>query len=115
MKSKEIKINIEVNILGTRFSVSVPFSKQDTVRAIETEMKAYLKRLMETHPTRSVAECMAMMAYHYASGLFAVNARYEADMSEAEELLRDAAKICGGDNNDDPDDGFGEYGQYDGY
>ncbi|MDE7346592.1 MAG: cell division protein ZapA [Muribaculaceae bacterium] len=115
MKSNETKINIDVNIYGTRFSVVVPFSKQDAVRATETQMKAYLKSLKETHPTRSLAECMAMMAYHYASNLFAVNARYEADRAEAEELLRDAAKICGEDTVGDTDNGsdeFSEFGEY---
>ena len=115
MKSKETKINIEVNLYGTRFSVVVPFSKQDTVRATETQMKAYLKTLRETHPTRSMAECMAMMAYHYASGLFAANARYEADRAEAEDLLRDVAKICDEDISGTPDNGsgdFSEFGEY---
>ena len=115
MESKETKINIEVNLYGTRFSVVVPFSKQDAVRATETQMKAYLKNLRETHHTKSLAECMAMMAYHYASNFFAANAEHEADRAEAMDLLKDAARMCGDEMPDAQDDAtrdFSEFGEY---
>ncbi len=112
MKSKETTINIEVNLLGTRFSVAVPFSRQDAVRATETQMKAYLKSLKETHSTKSVAECMAMMAYHYASNFFALNAQREADTAAAEDLLADAARLCGEKGPDELDFGDSEYGVF---
>ncbi|MDE6380322.1 MAG: cell division protein ZapA [Muribaculaceae bacterium] len=115
MKTKEKKTNIEVNIYGTRFSVVVPFSEQDAVRATETQMKAYLKGLREIHSTKSPAECMAMMAYHYASNFFALNARMEAETAEAEDLLRDAERLCEGIESDATEDSginrseFGEF------
>ncbi len=112
MKSKETKINIEVNINGIRFSVVVPFSGQDAVRATETQMRAYLKNLMETHSTKNITECMAMMAYHYASNFFATSARREAEIAEAEDLLRDATRLCGEEVQEDPDSTIGEYGDY---
>ncbi len=112
MKSKESKINIEVNIYGTRFSVMVPFKDQDAVRATETQMKAYLKTLRDTHSKKSLTECMAMMAYHYASNFFAMNARLEADTSEAEDLLREAARMLGEDVEEDPGIDRGEFGEY---
>ncbi|MDE7409245.1 MAG: cell division protein ZapA [Muribaculaceae bacterium] len=112
MKSKENKINIEVNLNGTRFTVVVPFSGQDAVRATETEMRAYLKDLREKHSTKSLAECMAMMAYNYASGYFALKARHEADIAEAEDLLRDAAHMCGEVDRVDIDSEFGEFSEY---
>ncbi len=112
MKSKETKINIEVNIYGTRFSVVVPFSGQDAVRATEAQMKAYLKKLRETHSKKSISECMAMMAYHYASNFFALNAQREADSAEAEDLLRDAARLCGEDVTENPDTGHEEFGEF---
>ncbi len=109
MKSKETKINIEVNLYGTRFSVAVPFSQQDNVRATETEMKAYLKRLRDTHSRKSLPECMAMMAYHYASEYFALNALHEAATSEAEDLLRDTAQLLGEEPQESEDWEFGDY------
>ena len=112
MKSNETKINIEVNLHGTRFSVSVPFSGQDAVRATETQMKAYLKHLRETHSKKNITECMAMMAYHYASNFFALNARLEADTAEAEELLRDALRLTGEALTDDLVGGAGEFGEF---
>ena len=112
MKSKETKINIEVNLYGTRFSVVVPFSGQDAVRATETQMKAYLKNLRETHSKKSMTECMAMMAYHYASNFFAATAQREADTAEAEELLREALRLTGEAQYDDLDADTGEFGVY---
>ena len=112
MKSKESKINIEVNIYGTRFSVSVPFSEQDSVRSTESEMKAFLKQLRDTHSRKSLPECMAMMAYHYASNYFALRALQETEYSEAEELLRDAARLLGEDVPEDRDDDNWEIGVY---
>ena len=100
MESKEKRINIEVNIYGTRFSLNVPFSGQDAVRATETQMKAYLKHLRETHSTKNITECMAMMAYHYASNFFALNAQREKDAAEAEDLLADAIRLCGGEDTE---------------
>lgn len=102
MKSKET-INIEVNIYGTRFSVVVPFSEQDAVRATETQMKAYLKKLRDSHSTKTIAECMAMMAYHYASNFFAAAAQREADSAEAEDLLRDTSRLLGEGEDADAD------------
>ncbi|MDE6510839.1 MAG: cell division protein ZapA [Muribaculaceae bacterium] len=112
MKSKESKINIEVNIFGSRFSVQVPFSEQDAVRATETQMKNYLKMLRDTHSRKSITECMAMMAYHYASNFFALNARLEADTAEAEELLRDASRLLREDTLDEPETDRQEFGEY---
>ena len=113
MKSKESKINIEVNIYGSRFSVQVPFAEQDAVRATETQMKAYLKSLRDTHSRKNITECMAMMAYHYASNFFALRARLEADTAEAEDLLRDVSRMLGEDISEEPEDfdrqEFGEY------
>ena len=111
MKSKESKINIEVNILGTRFSVMVPFSDQDAVRATETQMKAYLKGLRDRYSTKSLTECMAMMAYNYASGYFALKAQLEADTAEAEALLSDSVMMLGEDT-EGPVTDRRQYGEY---
>ena len=112
MESKETKINIEVNIYGTRFTVTVPFSGQDAVRATETQMKAYFKSLRNAHSKKGPTECMAMMAYHYASNFFALNAQREADTAEAEDLLREARKMCGNDSEEDSGIDRSEFGEY---
>ena len=112
MKSTETKINIEVNIHGTRFSVVVPFSRQDSVRATETQMKAYLKGLREQHPTKSVTECMAMMAYHYASNFFAESARQAAATAEAEQLLSDAMRLLGEEARAESEPDRAEFGEF---
>ncbi len=112
MKSKETKINIEVNIYGTRFSVAVPFSQQDSVRETESEMKTYLKRLRDTHSRKSLPECMAMMAYHYASEYCALKALHEAEASEADDLLRDTAQMLGEDSPEPQDSKDWEFEDY---
>lgn len=111
MKSKE-RINIDVNIFGTRFSVVVPFSDQDAVRATESQMKAYLTSLRARHATKNITECMAMMAYHYASNFFALNAQREADTAEAEDLLADVARLCGDKRPEEPAIDRTEYGEF---
>lgn len=112
MKSKET-INIEVNIYGTRFSVVVPFSDQDAVRATETQMKAYLMKLRNQHSKKTIAECMAMMAYHYASNFFATKAQLEKDTAEAEDLLRELSRQLGEEETDDPETlRGGEFGEF---
>ena len=104
---------MEVNILGTRFTVSVPFSGQDAVRATESQMKAYYqKNLRERYSTKSIAECMAMMAYHYASNFFALSSQLESDTAEAEDLLRDASRLCGDEGTEDPEVGTFEFGEF---
>ena len=112
MKSTETKINIEVNIYGTRFSVVVPFSRQDSVRATETQMKAYLQGLRAQHPMKSITECMAMMAYHYASNFFATSARQEADAAEAEQLLSDAMRLLGEETRAEDEPDRAEFGEF---
>lgn len=113
MKSKEKKINIDVNISGTRFSVSVPFSEQDAVRSTETEMKINLKTLRDKYSRKTLPECLAMMAFDYASKFFALKALHEADASEAENLLRDTARLLGEDDTqENPDTDDWEFGHY---
>ncbi|MDE5849786.1 MAG: cell division protein ZapA [Muribaculaceae bacterium] len=112
MKSKETKINIDVNIYGTRFSVSVPFSEQDAVRATESEMKAYLKHLRDAHSRKSLPECLAMMAYHYAAEFFALRALHDAEASEAEDLLSDTERLLGEHDGEEPDNDRREFGEF---
>lgn len=112
MNSKEIKTNIEVNIYGTRFTVTVPLSGQDSVRATETEMKAYFKKLRDQHQRKSPTECMAMMAYEYAKKYFALRAEHAAVTEEAEDLLRDAALLCGVGGDETPEINREEYGEF---
>lgn len=95
MNSKEIKINIEVNIAGERLNLHVPFSKQDFVRKTESEMKFFLKGLREKFPGKGQKEMLAMMAYHYASNYFGLAEQRESEIEEAEDLLREAERLCG--------------------
>lgn len=93
MNSKEIKFNIEVNIAGERFSLSVPLMKQDFVRKVEAEMEFCLKEFRKRYPGKGQNELLAMMAYHYASNYFALAEQHESEIEEAEKLLREAERL----------------------
>lgn len=109
MNSKEIKFNIEVNIAGERFSLNVPLSKQDFVRKTEAEMEFCLKEFRRRYPGKGQKELLAMLAYHYASNYYAFTEQQEREIEEAEELLREAERLCGDADSEDPKEDAEEF------
>ncbi len=112
MNSKEIKINIEVKIAGERVSLNVPFSKQDFVRKTESEIEYYLKMLKEKFPGKGQKELLAIMTYHYASNYFSLAEHRENEIEEAEELLREAQRLCGDSEGEDAEMDAEEFDMY---
>lgn len=112
MNSKEIKFNIEVNIAGERFSLSVPLMKQDFVRKVEAEMEFCLKEYRSKYPGKGQKELLAMMAYHYASNYFELAEQQVREIEEAEELLKEAERLSGDPEMEAPEDDAEEFDPY---
>ena len=108
MNSKEIKINIEVKIAEERVALRIPFSEQDAVRMIESEIRLLIKELMKKYPAKSQKEILAMATYNYASAYYYLAKQREMEIEEADKLLEDAEKLSGksypGQTEDDADE-----------
>lgn len=101
MKSEEKKIELEVNIGGQRFSVNVPFARQDAVRYTEYELGKIFEDWHKAFPQKTPQELFAMMAYRYASFYFDLMRRHEADTEEAEDLLEEVRRLARGVETDE--------------
>ena len=112
MNYKEVKINIEVNIAGERLSLNVPFPQQDFVRKTESEIKFRLKELRDRFPGKGQKELLAMMVYHYASNYYSLAEIRENEIEEAEQLLKEAAILCGDQEEDSADSAADEFDVY---
>ncbi len=87
------EIIMEVNIAGERFSLSVPFSRQEAVRHTEAEISSLFRKFGETFPKKSPKEILAMVAYRFASSYFDLVEAREKDKKDALELLDMAARL----------------------
>lgn len=79
------KINIEVNIGGEPFTLSVPFQDQERVREVEDEINAIYSQRRHTFPDRSEKKLMAMLLYQYASRLNDLTRKYHKATRLAQE------------------------------
>lgn len=104
MNSKEIKINIEVNIAGERLRLNTPFSRQDQVRRTEAELGLLHRQLQERFPGRGQKELLAMMAYDFASKYFALADQRTEETEEFDRLLEEAGRLCKGESSDADDE-----------
>ncbi len=95
MNSKETKIQIDVKIGEEHISMIVPFSQQDNVRRIESELNLFLKEKKEQQPNRRQSTYLAMAAYDFASKYILLKERYEKESEEAEYLLMEMSKLAG--------------------
>ncbi len=93
MNSKETKIQIDVKIGEEHISMIVPFSQQDNVRRIESELNIFLKEIREQQPNRWQSTYLAMAAYEFASKFILLKERYEKESDEAEDLLMEMSKL----------------------
>lgn len=91
------EIEMEVNIAGERVKLTVPFSRQDAVRETEHTLARFAGELWERHPHSSDKQILAKMAYEFARRYIALKKMRAAELEEAEELLRDALRMCGAD------------------
>ncbi len=112
MKSKETNIKIDVKIGEEWITLTIPFSKQDEVRRIETELNLYLKELKANVHNKGQKTYLAMAAYHFASYYFFLKDQYERESDEAEDLYRELSKLCGDEEEkeeDNPSETFDIY------
>jgi hypothetical protein len=79
-------IDISVNIAGQPLVVTVPFSRQDSVREVEAHIESLLRRWKKEYPNKSEYELMAMLTYQYASYYFAMRERQHNTMGFLEKL-----------------------------
>ncbi len=101
MKSKESKIQIDVKIGEERISMAVPFSQQDDVRRIESELNLFMREIKEKQPNRWPNTYLAMAAYEFASKYFQLKDRYEKESDDAEDLLMEMSRLLSGKENKD--------------
>lgn len=102
MNSKE-KINIEVKIAEERVAFKVPFSEQDAVRMIESEIRLKIKDLKAAYPRKGDNEILAMATYNYASAYYYLARQRKMEIEEAELLLDEAERLCGGADTEQTD------------
>ncbi len=79
--------------------MAVPFSQQDNVRYIESELNIFLKEIRELQPNRWPSTYLAMAAYEFASKYILLKERYEKESEEAEDLLMEMSKLAGAEGS----------------
>lgn len=98
---------MEVNIAGERVKLTVPFSRQSAVRETEFSLRQLAEDLKARSPISSDKQLLARMAYEYARRYYVLKALRESELSEAEDLLDEAKRLCGGQaGQDGPVDEF---------
>ena len=112
MDSKETKIQIDVKVGEEHISMAVPFSQQDDVRRIESELKIYLKELKTRLPNRWQNTYLAMAAYEFASRYFHLRDQYEKESDDAEDLLMEMSKLLNDEDSKDENITLGIFDVY---
>ncbi|MDE6549401.1 MAG: cell division protein ZapA [Muribaculaceae bacterium] len=112
MNSKETKIQIDVKIGEERISMAIPFSQQDFVRSVESELNIFLKETREKLPNRWPSTYLAMAAYEFAKQYFLLKDRYEKESEDAEDLLEEIKKLLGEEDTQEDVLPFDEFDVY---
>lgn len=81
------KIKMFLNIGDQRFSMTVPFAKQDFVRDVESEVDGLYRKWRLSFPSKSDKEILAMVAYQYASFYNELKTQYAEAARKATECL----------------------------
>ncbi len=112
MNSNKSQIQIDVNISEERISMAVPFSEQDNVRRIESELNLFIKELRAAKPNRYPSTYLAWAAYEFAKKYFLLKERYEKESDDAEDLLMEMSKLLGNENDQEDDTPSDEFDVY---
>lgn len=99
MTTNRDNVKIEIFIAGEAVTLTVPYSRQESVRKCESNLNALYAEWCARFPRKTRSELMAMLAYQYASFFQELSERY-ADLSNAlkitsdslEELLEESAE-----------------------
>lgn len=78
MTTDKEKVKIEINIAGEPLVLSVPYSKQGSVRKCERDINALYSDWRIRFPRKTPSELLAMLAYQYASFYLELNDRMQA-------------------------------------
>lgn len=76
-KNKE-NVKIEIIIAGEPIILTVPYSRQQSVRKCEKDLNALYSEWRAKFPRKTNSELMAMIAYQYASFFQELSERHEA-------------------------------------
>lgn len=109
MNSKEKNIKIEVKIAEERITLNVPFSKQNEVRATESEIRLLMKELTNKFPGKGQKEILAMATYHYASFYFSLVELHKKESEAIEDLLEESLRLCNDDDKELTDEDRDEF------
>ncbi len=77
MATDKDNFKIEINIAGETLLLSVPYSKQESVRNCEHEIQVLYSDWKFRFPRKSPSELLAMIAYQYASFYLELKARMD--------------------------------------
>ncbi|MDE7463336.1 MAG: cell division protein ZapA [Muribaculaceae bacterium] len=97
---KEDYTKIEINIAGEPLFLSVPFSKQISVRNCEREINALYADWRARFPRKTPTELLAMIAYQYASFFFDLKGRMASLTNSMEAMSAELSRIL----DDNPKD-----------
>lgn len=86
-------VKMELNIAGERISLTVPFSRQDSVRDTEKSIANLYDSWRKKFPMRTNTEVLAMVAYQYASYYLDLLRRQDEALVLASELDQMADSI----------------------
>lgn len=78
MTTNRDNVQIEIIIAGEPIRLTVPFSRQDSVRKCEKDINALYSDWRAKFPRKTQSELMAMIAYQYASFFQELSERYAA-------------------------------------
>jgi cell division protein ZapA (FtsZ GTPase activity inhibitor) len=87
MSAQEL-IKLNLNIGGQRFSLNVPFDRQEFARDVEESVDSLYKKWRRNFPQKTDGEVMAMVAYQFASHYKELTEKYEFATEKAEQCLR---------------------------
>lgn len=77
MTTNRENVKIEIIIAGEPIKLTVPFSRQESVRKCESEINALYSEWRARFPRKTPTELMAMIAYQYASFYRELTDRYQ--------------------------------------
>lgn len=76
MTTNRENVKIEIIIAGESVRLTVPFSKQESVRRCEADINALYSEWRSRFPRKTNTELLAMIAYQYASFFQELSDRY---------------------------------------
>lgn len=102
------KVKMFLNIGGQQLSVTVPATRQEFIRRVETGISELYNKWRKQFPARTDHEILAMVAYQYAN-YYAI---LSDEIAEATQKAGDCLKIARRDNLNDHS--FNSQGDIDG-